>query len=157
APLPEDWSLDLAAGSVLITDDGRGVAQILAARLRETGRNVLLLRSRSAATRNGDGHILHAELTDPVAVEEVLRSARPIAGPIAGLIHWLPLAGPSTEEGWQERMRREVKSLFLLARDLGNELRQGSAGRPMLLAATAMGGQFGAGDKPLPESFFPGQ
>src|SRR5262249_22803444 len=114
APLPEDWSLDLAAGSVLITDDGRGVAQILAARLRETGRNVLLLRSRSAATRNGDGHILHAELTDPVAVEEVLRRARPIAGPIAGLIHLLPLAGPSTEEGWQERMRREVKSLFLL-------------------------------------------
>src|SRR5262249_6281354 len=50
---------------------------------------------------------------------------------------------------------REVQPLFLLARGLGYQLRQSD--RAVFLAATAMGGCFGAGAESLPESFFPGQ
>jgi NAD(P)-dependent dehydrogenase (short-subunit alcohol dehydrogenase family) len=81
-----------------------------------------------------------------------------LAGSVSGLVHLLPLAEPPAGESWAERMRREVKSLFLLARGLGDELRQSTpGGKALLLAATAMGGHFGAGSHPLPGSFFPGQ
>ncbi|HXG13412.1 MAG TPA: SDR family NAD(P)-dependent oxidoreductase [Gemmataceae bacterium] len=158
APLPRGWSICLADGTLLITDDGRGIAPALAERFREIGRDVILLRSGPGAVRNGEADVLQADLTDPRAVAELLPVIRQKAGAVAGLIHLLPLAEPPAGEGWAERMQREVKSLFLLARGLGSELSaEARDGPALLLAATAMGGHFGAGGGPLPESFFPGQ
>jgi NAD(P)-dependent dehydrogenase (short-subunit alcohol dehydrogenase family) len=58
----------------------------------------------------------------------------------------------------EDRCRREVKSLYLLARGLEEDLRkQGKAGSAVLLAATQLGGRLGAGDEPLPADYFSGQ
>jgi NAD(P)-dependent dehydrogenase (short-subunit alcohol dehydrogenase family) len=154
APLPEEASASLPGGALLITDDGRGVARALIHQLCELGQKTVLLRMRPA-DENGEADVHHADLTDAAAVDDVLRSVRQQSGPIAGLIHLLALAEPPAGESWSERMRREVKPLFLLSRGLSSELRRSD--KAVLLAATAMGGCFGAGDSPLPDSFFPGQ
>jgi NAD(P)-dependent dehydrogenase (short-subunit alcohol dehydrogenase family) len=53
-------------------------------------------------------------------------------------------------------MRREVKSLYLLARGLETDIREaGKNGAAMLLAVTAMGGRMGFGGE-LPDDFFAG-
>src|SRR5262249_39919068 len=142
---------------VLFTDDGCGIARELAGRLADFGQKTVLLRMGNPAQDNGHADVYHADLADPQAVEELLRTIRREIGPIAGLVHLLPLAAPPAGESWPERMRREVKSLYLLARNLGDELKQrGSKGNAVFLAATGLGGGLGFGDGPLPESYFPG-
>src|SRR5262249_6255698 len=54
-----------------------------------------------------------------------------------------------TGETPEVRVRREVKSLYLLARGLETDIREaGKAGSAVLLAVTGMGGQMGFGDLP---------
>jgi NAD(P)-dependent dehydrogenase (short-subunit alcohol dehydrogenase family) len=64
------------------------------------------------------------------------------------------LADASGDENPNDRMQREVKSLYLLARELESELRQ--ANGAILLAPTALGGGLGFGAEPIPESYFAG-
>jgi NAD(P)-dependent dehydrogenase (short-subunit alcohol dehydrogenase family) len=154
APLAERAAPQFPGGTILITDDGRGVASELMRLLGEHGQKAVLLRHGRAGTK-GHADVYLADMTEPGAVVELLPSIREHSGPIAGLIHLLPLAEPPAGESWSERMRREVKPLFLLARGLGNELRHSE--KAVFLAATVMGGWFGAGAESLPESFFPGQ
>jgi acyl transferase domain-containing protein/NAD(P)H-dependent flavin oxidoreductase YrpB (nitropropane dioxygenase family)/NAD(P)-dependent dehydrogenase (short-subunit alcohol dehydrogenase family)/acyl carrier protein len=144
-------------GAVLLTDDGRGIAHTLAERLRSRGQKVALL-SMGAANVNGTATTFEADLTDPRAVEEVLKTLRQHLGPITGLVHLLPLGESPADEDWKERMNREVKSLFLLARGLADDVRRAGEAA-FLLAATGMGGTFGisAGQEPLPAYFSPGQ
>jgi NAD(P)-dependent dehydrogenase (short-subunit alcohol dehydrogenase family) len=145
APLPAAASVLLPRGTVLITDDGRGVAREVAGRLADFGQKVVLLR-----------HGIDADLTDPGAVADLLRRVREEDGPLAGLVHLLPLAGPAAGETWGGRLRREVFSLYLLARGLEEDLRRaGAAGGAVLLAATGLGGSLGFGDA-LPDDYFPG-
>jgi NAD(P)-dependent dehydrogenase (short-subunit alcohol dehydrogenase family) len=110
---------------------------------------------------NGDAEAYAADLADPRQVEELLGRVRQRCGAVAGLVHLLPLAEPRPGEDWGGRLDREVRSLFLLARGLADDLRRAAASGPAgLLAATAMGGTFGVGAGPeaaLPDSFFPGQ
>ncbi len=153
---------DLPRGGrvVLLTDDGRGVARELAARLAERGQPAVILRM-GAAVANGDPRAFTADLSDPRQVEEVLACVRQHCGPPAGLVHLLPLASSPPGESWDARLGREVKSLFLLARGLAGDLGGAAdSGPAFLLAATGLGGSFGAGcpaGMPLPASFFPGQ
>jgi NAD(P)-dependent dehydrogenase (short-subunit alcohol dehydrogenase family)/acyl carrier protein len=153
APLPAQPSFCLANGAVLFTDDGRGVAWEMAGRMADLGQKTVLVRmTRGGAPAEGYG----ADLTDPAAVADLLRRIRSEHGPIGGLVHLLPLAGPLDGEDGEQQARREVKSLYLLARALGSDLTQADRQRSaFLLAATAMGGSFGFGDGPLP-SFSPG-
>src|SRR5207248_658026 len=72
-------------------------------------------------------------------------------GAVSGLVHLLPLAEPPADETPERRMRREVKSLYLLARGLEADLADGG----VLLAVIGMGGTMGFGDA-LPESFSAG-
>jgi acyl transferase domain-containing protein/NAD(P)-dependent dehydrogenase (short-subunit alcohol dehydrogenase family)/NAD(P)H-dependent flavin oxidoreductase YrpB (nitropropane dioxygenase family)/acyl carrier protein len=145
APARAESTPDLPGGTILVTDDGNGIAAALAQRLRDLGQQVALI--------GADG--FHADLTNPQAVEELLARIHAECGPINGLIHLLPLAAPRPDESWPERLRLEVKSLFLLARGLSDELQRASeCGRTLFLAATAMGGCFGSnGDA----DFSPGQ
>jgi NAD(P)-dependent dehydrogenase (short-subunit alcohol dehydrogenase family) len=147
----------LARGAVLFTDDGRGVAWEMAARLADLGhRTALLCPPGTPADKPAPG-VFHADLTDPQAVADVLQRVKEEVGAVAGLVHLLALAGPVDSESWDRRARREVKSLYLLARALGEDLRQaGRDGNAFLLAATALGGDFGFGDGPAPPDYSPG-
>src|SRR5205823_596082 len=139
----------LPTGAIVITDDGRGIARELAQRLRDLDRTCVVVRMGTALPSRIESDLFDADLTNPEAVEVLLRQVRQQVGPVAGLIHLLPLAEPPADECWIARMRREVKSLFLLARGLAEELCSGARnGHALLLAATAQG--TGPGD------FFPG-
>ncbi len=76
---------------------------------------------------------------------------------MSGLVHLLPLAeSPSGETGRTADATREVKSLYLLARGLENDIREaGKTGSAVLLAVTAMGGTMGFGGD-LPQGVFAG-
>ena len=158
APLPSSTGLLAPRGVVVFTDDGRGIAREIASRLADLGLQNILVRHHVGAG-NGDAAaaVHYGDLTDPDAVEALLKEIRQQHGPIAGLVHLLPLAEPPRAEGPMERMQRELKSLYLLARGLEQELRQaGSAGPAVLLAATGLGGGLGFGDQPLPDNYFGG-
>jgi NAD(P)-dependent dehydrogenase (short-subunit alcohol dehydrogenase family)/acyl carrier protein len=149
APLPEPAIPALPAGALVITDDGRGIAPKLAQQLHELDRNCVVLRMGTGTPVQIGPALFEADMTCPEAVEDLLRQVRQQVGPVAGLIHLLPLAEPPAGEDWIARMCREVKSLFLLARDLADELcRSARNGGAVLLAATSLGS--GTDD------FFPG-
>jgi malonyl CoA-acyl carrier protein transacylase/NAD(P)-dependent dehydrogenase (short-subunit alcohol dehydrogenase family) len=153
-PLASSPASLLSGGAVLLTDDGRGVAREMASRLADLGRRTALLRSSQAPGGDEEG-VFAADLTAPGQVGDLLERVRREVGAVTGFVHLLPLAEGGA---WDDRARRDVKSLFLLAKALGEELRQaGALGHAFLLAATALGGGFGFGDMPLSTSFSPGQ
>ena len=146
------------SGTLLITDDGRGVAVELMRELRALGQRAVLLCMPTADGKHLNGDRFTADLSDPAAVEDLFTRVRVQHGEIAGLIHLLPLAESTLNGNWAGRMRHEVKSLFLLARGLAKQpLPHDTASQRLLLAATAMGGSFGVGPAKLPDTFFPGQ
>jgi acyl transferase domain-containing protein/NAD(P)H-dependent flavin oxidoreductase YrpB (nitropropane dioxygenase family)/NADP-dependent 3-hydroxy acid dehydrogenase YdfG len=154
APLPELPTLAFPAGTILLTDDRRGTASELADRLAELAVNTAIIRMADGQTVP-DG-VFAADLTDPAAVADLLEQVRQICGPIAGLVHLLPLVEPPTDEAPERRLRREVKSLYLLARGLEADIRAaGGTGPAVLLAVTGMGGRMGFGGD-LPDDFFAG-
>ena len=157
APLPEQAGLLNYSGTLLITDDGRGVARALADRLAELGQTAVLLRMTAEHGNGSAADGFSADLTNPEAVAHALERIRNEVGALAGLIHLLPLAeGLPAERGGsiEDRSRREVKSLYLLARALEEELRrQGKEGNAVLLAATQLGGRLGVGAEPLPSGY----
>jgi acyl transferase domain-containing protein/NAD(P)H-dependent flavin oxidoreductase YrpB (nitropropane dioxygenase family)/NAD(P)-dependent dehydrogenase (short-subunit alcohol dehydrogenase family) len=156
APLPAQTSVLLPSGTLLVTDDGQGVARELIGRLADFGQKAALIRMGTATEENGQ-EIFAGDLTSPQAVTDLLERIRCQLGSIAGLIHLLPLAQPPAEETATDRLRREVKALYLLARSLGDDLRHsGQEGGAVLLAATALGGSLGFGTEPLPQSYFAG-
>jgi NAD(P)-dependent dehydrogenase (short-subunit alcohol dehydrogenase family) len=157
APLSGSADTLPARGVVLLTDDGRGVAQEVADRLADLGQRTILLRTPGGAETEPAPGVFEADLTDPQAVADLLGRIKEEAGNITGLMHLLPLAEPTEGETWDQRARREVKSLYLLARALGNEWQRASPEENLfLLAATALGGGFGFSDGPLPEDYSPG-
>jgi NAD(P)-dependent dehydrogenase (short-subunit alcohol dehydrogenase family) len=158
APLPQQPLLLNFAGPLLITDDGAGAAHSLADRLEELGQATVLLRMTGGHSNGSAAKGYSADLTDPVAVAHVLERIRLEVGAVSGLVHLLPLGPPPAGEAPAQRARREVKSLYLLARALEEELRrQGLEGDAVLLAATRLGGRLGVGPEPLPADFFAGQ
>jgi acyl transferase domain-containing protein/NAD(P)H-dependent flavin oxidoreductase YrpB (nitropropane dioxygenase family)/NAD(P)-dependent dehydrogenase (short-subunit alcohol dehydrogenase family)/acyl carrier protein len=154
APLSARPRFAPPTGTILITDDRRGTARELADRLAELDVKTVLIRHADSEPAS-DGTFA-ADLTDPAAVADLASRLRDTCGPIAGLIHLLPLAEPSANDTPEQRMQRDVKGLYLLARALENDIRvAGQAGGAVLLAVTAMGGQMGFGGD-LPDDFFPG-
>lgn len=152
APLPERPRFAPPAGTIVITDDRLGTARELADRLAELDVNAVLVRMTEPGEASSAAA---ADLTDPAAVEGVLSRVREKCGPVAGLIHLLPLAEPPQGETAERRAEREVKSLYLLARGLEADIRAaGKVGGAVLLAVTGMGGRLGYGGE-LPEAFTP--
>ncbi|HEY7425063.1 MAG TPA: SDR family NAD(P)-dependent oxidoreductase [Gemmataceae bacterium] len=153
APLLADVTPILPGGTIVLTDDGAGIAAALAQRLRDFGQQTALVSA-------GPGeNAFHADLTNPQAIGELLARIHQQCGPVNGLIHLLPLAPPRDGQTWTERLQLDVKSLFLLTRGLADELQHAADnGSALLLAATALGGSFGSGTGAnLPEDFSPGQ
>jgi NAD(P)-dependent dehydrogenase (short-subunit alcohol dehydrogenase family) len=148
APLSDDRTGLRPGGTVVITDDCRGVARALGGLFREEGHPVEIL---------GRGRV---DLTSPSSVEAILTEVRE-AGPIAGIVHALPLGDAKpislVAGAWSDRVGGELRGLFLLARAAGADLDAASrSGGACLVAATAMGGAF-ATSRVLPGPFFPGQ
>ncbi len=119
-------------GLVLITDDGRGVAEQLRQRLEDSGHPVRIVKSTEV------------DLTSPATVESLVATTRAIA-PIAGLIHTLPLRGDvsgSLDLGiWRNQFADQVKGLFLLAKSVAPDLQStAQSGGACLLAATSLVG-----------------
>jgi acyl transferase domain-containing protein/NAD(P)H-dependent flavin oxidoreductase YrpB (nitropropane dioxygenase family)/NAD(P)-dependent dehydrogenase (short-subunit alcohol dehydrogenase family) len=156
APLPAQTSVVLPRGTLLVSDDGNGIARELIGRLADFGQKAVLIRPGAPADEV-DNDVFGGDLTGPQAVTDLLERIRLQVGPIAGLIHLVPLAQPPSGETATDRLRREVKSLYLLARGLGDDLRKsGQDGGAVLLATTGLGGSLGFGSEPLPESYFAG-
>ncbi|MBX6314354.1 MAG: SDR family NAD(P)-dependent oxidoreductase, partial [Isosphaeraceae bacterium] len=148
APRPVGRSGLVPGGVILLTDDGRGVARLLAEEFRAEGHPV---------ERFGPDRV---DLSSPAAVAAFWERARG-PRPLAGIIHALPLCdGPPAgldPGAWSDRMGAEVKGLFLLARAAAADLeRSASQGGACLIAATAMGGAFASAGSAAAD-FFPGQ
>jgi acyl transferase domain-containing protein/NAD(P)H-dependent flavin oxidoreductase YrpB (nitropropane dioxygenase family) len=137
-------SLKPPEGAVLITDDGRGVATALAGRLREMGARAMVI-GPAGRLEPRDGS-LAANFTDISALRGLIAEARKQAGTIGGLIHLLPLRLVDESRWmdsatWHERLDLEVRSLFLLAREIAHDLAR--ARGAWFVAASSLGGDFG--------------
>ena len=149
APLPRERAGLMAQGRIVITDDGRGVAADLESQLLAAGIPV---------ERIG-GPDEPVDWTSPAAIESVLERLRS-RGPLAGIVHALPLGNATSveriETDWSARVGVEVKGLFLLAKAMAADLETAArAGGACLIAATAMGGRFASAGCQASE-FFPG-
>jgi acyl transferase domain-containing protein/NAD(P)H-dependent flavin oxidoreductase YrpB (nitropropane dioxygenase family) len=154
APLPAARAGLARGGVVLLTDDGRGIARAVAADLRALGHPVV--RVHHGVT---SGDVEGLNLSSPEAVAALIERVR-ARGPLAGILHALPLRAQSTAgldpEAWQARVGVELRGLYLLARAAAEDLRRASAhGGACLIAATAMGGAY-ASVEAAPAEFFPG-
>ncbi|MDR3632777.1 MAG: SDR family NAD(P)-dependent oxidoreductase, partial [Isosphaeraceae bacterium] len=149
----------MRGGVVVVTEEGRGIARAIAFDLRARGHEVVRVQHGSGIGAAADGDIEVVDLSSPSAVGGLAQRLR-TRGPIAGLVHTLPLARPQEAgfdlSAWNERMGPELRGLFLLTRELADDLeRAAQHGGACLIAATALGGAF-ASIGPVPCTFFPG-
>jgi acyl transferase domain-containing protein/NAD(P)H-dependent flavin oxidoreductase YrpB (nitropropane dioxygenase family) len=149
-------------GTVIITDDQRGVARAVAFDLRARGYHAV--RAHHGPTPDGstESEGIWADLGSPAAVATLVDRVRSSGrGPLAGIVHALPLRSlPPADldpSAWASRMGPEARGLFLLARASADDLaRAAGLGGSCLVAATALGGAFlSAGE--APDEVFPGQ
>ena len=136
APLPRERDGLMAHGRVVITDDRRGVAR---------GLEHALLAYGIPVERIG-GPEAPIDWTSPAAIGSALDRLRS-RGPLAGIVHALPLGNTSSDErietDWSARVGVEVKGLFLMAKAMAADLENAAcSGGACLIAATALGGRF---------------
>jgi malonyl CoA-acyl carrier protein transacylase/NAD(P)-dependent dehydrogenase (short-subunit alcohol dehydrogenase family) len=147
-------------GVMVITDDERGVARDLADRLQKQHQKTVLVQCYSTVEESGDG-FFKAPVDSPDGCAELMDRIRQKHGPITGLIHLLPLKKEIPFEllvisQWKERLRKEIKSLFYMIKELETDLlhaakREGSC----IVAATGMGGRFASEPSGDAASFSP--
>jgi NAD(P)-dependent dehydrogenase (short-subunit alcohol dehydrogenase family)/acyl carrier protein len=162
-PLSEESDLKgLAVGRVVVlTDDEQGVAQSVAKALQQQGQAAALVRMGEHTEVLAPGRY-RADLTTPATVRELLNLIRQQHGPVAGLIHLLPLRDghdfdPTAHTDAYDCTQTEVKSLFNLAKEASKDLKEAAQhGGACVLAATAMGGAFGSVSADDGPAFFPG-
>ncbi len=119
----------------------------MCARLNAAGERAVLLRQRSGAAELA-GAECFADWTDVTAATRALGRIRE-AGGIAALLHLAPLAEGRPIDlmslaEWQERVRTDLRQLQILVQAVTPDLRAaGRARGATILAATALGGDFG--------------
>ena len=152
----------LAAGhTVVITDDGCGVAAAVADRLRRDGQRVALIGVRGTPDPEPDRFV--SRLDSIEEAERVVEAVRTACGPIAALVHLAPLAPWAPFDtfdsvSWSGRLSAETRSLFLLARALASSLDEAAkSGGSAVIAVTAMGGTFGVDGNRNDASLLPSQ
>ena len=114
----------LAPGrSIVLTDDGRGIATRIAAVLRGNGHRVAIIRSQHDAPEEAD--VFLSALDSAAEAERVLSAIGEACGRIGALIHLMPLSqAPEFDTldatSWWTQLSTETRTLFLLARSLGS-------------------------------------
>ena len=124
-PIPADAGRALERGRFVLTRDATGVADTLAALLRERGVEV---------------RTVDADLGDEAALRRWIAEIGDV--PVAGVLHLAALGTPPLGEepaAWREALRRNEKSLFVLLNGIDAQLVE----RGQLLAASDLGGCFG--------------
>jgi len=141
----------LAQGhSIVITDEGGGVAAAVAERLRQDGWRVALLAEHSGTASERD--LFASPLDSFEEAERVTRRIEGACGPIAALIHLAPLSPAEVFETlddvrWWQRLSFETRRLFLLSKAIARPLELAAAkGGAALMTVTSMGGTFGVDD-----------
>jgi len=133
--------------AILITDGGHAVAQALVRELLLSGYKVATVRPGHDVQELDTGSYA-ANLSSPDSVAELIELVRQRQGPLGSIVHLLPLHGEASfaahdYQGWKEQLRYGVKSLFLLAKAAGEDVRKAAAeSGACLIAATGMGGAF---------------
>ena len=148
-----------AGGVVLITDDGRGIAEAAAERLRWNGFRVVRVVHEEQAELDANGEAWRLDLAVPEQVARLIAQVG-AEGPLCGVLHLLPLQTAADAgvdmRAWSGRLAPELRGLFLIARAAADALAQsGKNGGAALLAATGMGGGM-ASLGAAPADFFPG-
>jgi NAD(P)-dependent dehydrogenase (short-subunit alcohol dehydrogenase family)/acyl carrier protein len=151
APIQKNRSLNnQVAGTILITDDGGGVAENLADKLDSREISTVLISKGTSVKETGKGKYT-ADFEDPVAINQLIDLLHGQGKTISGFIHLAALMkGLPFEEldfsKWKKRLQLEVKSLYYFARFAGEDIRKASqTGNAWLMAATALGGNFAVG------------
>jgi len=149
-PIASSTQMSIPADAILITDDGRGIANQLAQRLADFGQKVACLRWGTSGVKQTREDLFEANLADPQQVTELVELLRDKFGAIGALIHLAPLADLVAGEKAERRAERDVKSLYLLARALEDDLNRAAAeGSAALLGAMSLGGALGFEEGPL--------
>ncbi len=126
-------------GTIIVTDDGRGIATALVAAL---------------ADRGIGGRILETGALEPGVDLGAVKARMADVTDLAGVVY-LPPAGDDTAPldsspaAWRQRLRRETGALFTLVQVFGPALRMspGAEARPRFLCATMLGGDFALGER----------
>ena len=158
---PLEQSLQPARGSVfLITDDEAGLAQALAEELRQLGAQPVLVQAGDSVKEIAEGRY-QTNFEVPESAAELVRIVRR-HGPLAGIIHLLPLKGePDFVEmqlaDWRAWLRQNVKGLFYLVQAAGDDLKKAAeADGGWVLSAISSGGTIGYLED-VGRSCFPGR
>ncbi|HNR13655.1 MAG TPA: SDR family NAD(P)-dependent oxidoreductase [Thermodesulfobacteriota bacterium] len=149
-----DPALCNGKGTLVITDDGRGIASALSEQLKQRGCSAVTLRFGSQKARENGSYT--TDLTDFAAVEELVQDLRKNHSRIEGVIHLLPLGTGSGLDTmdlavWKKLLAADVKSFYYLTKQLSPDIRKSALeGTGWLIAATLQNGHDSSG-RPRPQ------
>jgi len=147
---------------LLVTDDGRGIAQALTEKLEHQGYEVAVVKLGGKLEKMGQ-NCYGLKDSSVEAIAKLVETVRKHQGSVGSLIHLLPLKKwtPYEDidlEGWSDRIQLETRTLFHLLRLLEADLKQAAKeGGACLVSATALGGSFASNPNVNQQDFFPGQ
>ena len=150
-----------SAHTIVVTDDERGIAAGMAARLRRDGYRVALVRIGEPSAASAD--VFTGSLDTPADAERMVAAISTSCGPIAALVHLVPLQPARSFDdfdthSWRARLALETRTLFLLTQALRGSLETAAErGGAAVVAGTGMGGAFGSDPAYARPEFFPGQ
>jgi NAD(P)-dependent dehydrogenase (short-subunit alcohol dehydrogenase family) len=144
---------------VVVTVDGRGIADRVVERLRADGHRVVAV----STSGQPDGGLLVSSIDTADEARRLVAQIVERQGPIAALVHLMPLSPAPADwaqdagAAW-ERICHDTRTLFLMAQALGAELERASGkGGAAVIACTGLDGALGhrlGGEAP---GVFPGQ
>ena len=141
APAKGSWKGVAKDRTILVTDDGTGVARLVADRFQAQGYAVAFVQHQEDRDQKGvrepnPGTYL-ADLGSAEGSAELIALINSKQGLLGGIVHLLPLAPVATSS-----LGFGTKSLFYLARAASHQLQESAVGGACLIAATGMGGAF---------------
>ena len=136
APAKGNWKGVAKDRTILVTDDGSGVARLVADRFQAQGYAVAFVQHQEGLQEPKPGTYL-ADLGSAGRASELIALINEKQGLLGGIVHLLPL-DPVADSS----LGLSSKSLFYLAKAASHQLQESADGGACLIAATGMGGAF---------------